>query len=81
MTQILNTLRNTFYLWPIGFRRDKQNFPLNYLRVVDKALDKRYSLGNDLNAIGGRYTNTAAPRKFYVGVKFNPVFEKNPQTP
>lgn len=43
---------------------------------IDNALDKRYSLGNDLNAIGGRYYNTAAPRNFYLGVKFVPSFEK-----
>lgn len=43
---------------------------------IDNALDKRYSLGNDLNAIGGRYFNAAAPRNFYVGVKVNPVFGK-----
>ena len=37
---------------------------------IDNAFDKVYSLGNDLNAIGGRYYNAAAPRNFYVGLKF-----------
>ena len=36
---------------------------------VDNLFDERYSLGNDLNAFGGRYYNTAAPRNFYFGIK------------
>ena len=31
-------------------------------------LDERYSLGNDINAFGGRYYNAAPGRNFYVGV-------------
>ncbi|HKZ37954.1 MAG TPA: TonB-dependent receptor plug domain-containing protein [Chryseolinea sp.] len=61
----------------IGFRSSvKTNLAYEIFGGVDNALDKRYSLGNDLNAIGGRYYNTAAPRNFYFGVKFNPSFEK-----
>jgi iron complex outermembrane recepter protein len=37
---------------------------------VDNALDKKYSLGNDLNAVGGRYYNAAPGINFYVGLKF-----------
>ncbi len=36
---------------------------------VDNLLDKTYSLGNDINAFGGRYYNAAAGRNFFVGVK------------
>ena len=36
---------------------------------IDNALDQRYSLGNDLNAVGNRYFNAAAPRNYYFGVK------------
>lgn len=35
---------------------------------VDNLLDEAYSLGNDLNAFGGRYYNAAMPRNFYAGV-------------
>ena len=35
---------------------------------IDNALDETYSLGNDLNAIGGRYYNAAMPRNYYAGV-------------
>ncbi len=34
----------------------------------DNLLDEKYSLGNDLNAAGGRYFNAAAPRNFYFGL-------------
>ncbi|MES2387548.1 MAG: TonB-dependent receptor [Bacteroidota bacterium] len=37
---------------------------------MDNILNKKYSLGNDLNAAGGRYYNPAAPRSFYLGIKF-----------
>lgn len=37
---------------------------------VRNALDQKYSLGNDLNAFGGRYFQPAAPRNYYVGWKF-----------
>ncbi len=36
---------------------------------VDNALDQKYSLGNDLNAVGGRFYNAAAGRNFYFGIK------------
>ncbi len=38
---------------------------------IDNLLDENYSLGNDLNAIGGRYYNAAAPKNYYGGVKLN----------
>lgn len=42
---------------------------LEFFGGVDNALDKKYSLGNDLNAIGGRYYNAAPGINFYGGVK------------
>jgi iron complex outermembrane receptor protein len=35
---------------------------------VDNILDEVYSLGNDLNAFGGRYYNAAMPRNYYAGL-------------
>lgn len=35
---------------------------------ADNLLNEKYSLGNDLNAFGGRYYNAAAGRNFYGGV-------------
>lgn len=59
----------------IGFRSaTNRNFAYEIFGGIDNALDKQYSLGNDLNALGGRYYNAAALRNFYFGVKLNPVF-------
>ncbi len=49
-----------------AFGKEKQ---LEVFAGADNLLDKKYSLGNDLNAFGGRYFNTAQPRNFYVGLK------------
>jgi iron complex outermembrane receptor protein len=39
---------------------------------VDNILNQQYSLGNDLNAFGGRYYNAAALRNYYLGLSFTP---------
>lgn len=52
------------------------NFRFDLFTGIDNALDKRYSLGNDLNAIGGRYYNAAPPRNYYFGIKISPTFAK-----
>lgn len=36
---------------------------------IENLLDERYSLGNDLNAFGGRFYNAAMPRNYYAGVR------------
>ncbi len=36
---------------------------------IDNLFNQRYSLGNDLNAFGGRYYNAAPLRNFYSGMK------------
>lgn len=38
---------------------------------VDNALDEIYSLGNDLNAFGGRFYNAAMPRNYYAGLSIS----------
>lgn len=56
-----------------GFRTKINNTHLlDVFAGVDNALDKKYSLGNDLNAAppAERYFNAAAPRNFYAGAKF-----------
>lgn len=54
----------------VGYRAPFKSHSLEVFAGVDNATDKIYSLGNDLNAIGGRYYNAAAPRNFYAGLKF-----------
>ena len=48
---------------PIGHR-----LALRLFAGGDNLLNQRYSLGNDINAFGGRFFNAAAPRNFYGGM-------------
>ncbi|WP_228384243.1 TonB-dependent receptor [Sphingobacteruim zhuxiongii] len=36
---------------------------------ADNLLDEKYSLGNDINAMGNRFYNAAPPRNYYAGLK------------
>ncbi|GHM99801.1 TonB-dependent receptor [Cytophagales bacterium WSM2-2] len=57
----------------IGFKgKFTSKTPFEFFTGIDNALDQRYSLGNDLNAAGGRYFNAAATRNFYFGMKLIP---------
>lgn len=53
----------------VGFRHIFNKSDIDFFAGVDNALDKKYNLGNDLNAVGGRYYNVAAGRNFYTGIK------------
>lgn len=48
---------------PMGNRLDLQLFVGG-----DNLLNRQYSLGNDINAFGGRFFNAASPRNFYGGI-------------
>jgi iron complex outermembrane receptor protein len=53
-----------------GWRRSKPGKPtLDFYAGVDNLLNENYSLGNDLNAFGGRYFNAAPLRNFFGGLK------------
>ncbi len=52
----------------IGFKKELKRFHINVFGGIDNALDERYSLGNDLNAVGNRYFNPAPGRNFYSGL-------------
>ena len=53
-----------------GWRTSKPGKPvLDVFAGIDNLLDETYSLGNDLNAFGGRFFNAAAPRNFFAGMK------------
>lgn len=55
--------------WRIGWKANIcKNTKMKIYVGVDNLLDQTYSLGNDINAAGGRYFNAAAPRNFYAGV-------------
>ncbi len=53
----------------LGYRKAWSKFSLDFFAGVDNALNEKYSLGNDLNAAGGRYYNAAPTINFYSGVK------------
>ncbi len=66
---------NTVYApgyWTFAVRAGWQRRLFRRLEVdvyagLDNATDRRYSLGNDLNAFGGRYYQPAPGRSFYAG--------------
>jgi iron complex outermembrane receptor protein len=48
-----------------------ETISLEFFAGGDNLLDQKYSLGNDLNARGGRFFNTAPGANFYLGIKFS----------
>lgn len=52
----------------LGFKKDLRRFHFNIFGGIDNAFDERYSLGNDLNAVGNRFFNPAPGRNFYSGL-------------
>jgi iron complex outermembrane recepter protein len=62
----------------LGWRKNiAQKFILNLFTGADNLFDVTYSLGNDINAAGGRYYNAAAGRNFYGGFSLNFDCKKN----
>lgn len=55
----------------LGWKSNINAHQLELFAGIDNALDKKYSLGNDLNAVGGRFFNAAPGRNFYGGLKLN----------
>jgi iron complex outermembrane receptor protein len=56
----------------IGWRKDlKKKNKLELFAGIDNAFDVTYSLGNDINAAGGRYYNAAPGRNYYGGVSLS----------
>jgi len=64
---------NTVYGDPVhlvsvkaGYRLSKGQFRISVFSGADNLLDRRYSLGYDINAAGGRYYNAAPRRNYYL---------------
>lgn len=53
----------------LGFKKSFGKALLDFYFGVDNLLNENYSLGNDLNAIGGRYFNPSPLRNYFGGVK------------
>lgn len=60
-----------FYVFALrtGYQSKVGRLPFDVFAGADNLLDRRYSLGNDLNAVGGRYFNAAAGRSWYLGLQ------------
>lgn len=53
----------------LGWRKNEiGKIRVDLFAGMDNALDVKYSLGNDINAAGGRYFNAASGRNFYIGI-------------
>lgn len=52
-----------------GWKFQRENLSGELFVGGDNLLDKTYSLGNDLNAVGGRFYNAAATRNYFFGVR------------
>lgn len=52
----------------VGYKKQFQKLKLKLYAGADNLLDERYSLGNDINASGGRFYNAAPGRNFFAGV-------------
>ncbi|MCA6448573.1 MAG: TonB-dependent receptor [Chitinophagaceae bacterium] len=53
----------------LGYRTRKKTQQFDWFIGVDNLLDQRYSLGNDINALGKRYYNPAPGRNAFAGVR------------
>ena len=53
----------------VGFQKNARHFRYNIFAGGDNLLNQTYSLGNDINAFGGRYYNPAPKRNYYAGVE------------
>ncbi|MCD2425259.1 TonB-dependent receptor plug domain-containing protein [Niabella pedocola] len=51
----------------LGYRKPVKAVDINVYAGVDNLFNETYSLGNDINAAGGRYYNAAPLRNYYLG--------------
>ncbi len=54
----------------IGYRKKFSRYNLDLFGGANNLLNQHYSLGNDLNAFGGRYFQPAPGLNFFVGLEF-----------
>jgi iron complex outermembrane receptor protein len=52
----------------LGWKKRLSHITLELFAGIDNALDEQYSLGNDINAFGGRYYNPSAVRNYFGGL-------------
>lgn len=64
----------------IGLEKWVKRMRAKFALGADNLLDQRYSLGNDINAFGGRYYNAAPGRNYYASLTIQ-VFAKKTTAP
>ncbi len=52
----------------VGYKREIGHVAFDVFAGANNILNQKYSLGNDINAVNGRYYNAAAPISYYAGV-------------
>ncbi len=62
----------------VGYKTDAGKLPFDFFAGADNLLNEQYSLGNDLNAAGGRYYNAAPGRTYFAGLILNFGFTRKP---
>lgn len=60
----------------LGYKRTFNDVEVDIFAGVDNALDEKYSLGNDLNAVGSRFYNAAPGRNYFGGLKATWIINK-----
>ena len=55
----------------LGFKKQLNKIVLDFYFGADNLLNETYSLGNDLNALGGRYYNPAPKRNYFGGIRLS----------
>jgi iron complex outermembrane receptor protein len=62
----------------IGYKKTIKRLMLDAYVGGDNLLNKKYSLGNDINAAGGRYYNAAPGINFFAGLSIGFIYKKQP---
>ncbi len=52
----------------IGYKLERHKYSLAIFAGANNMLNQKYSLGNDINAVNGRYYNAAAPINYFAGL-------------
>lgn len=52
----------------LGVKKSVKKLEYDFFLGINNALNQQYSLGNDLNAAGGRYYNAAPVRNYFFGI-------------
>jgi iron complex outermembrane receptor protein len=71
LTDANDVYAGSYHLWQckLGYMFPTEKISVNFYVGADNLLNKTYSLGNDLNAFGGRFFNPAPKRNYFLGAK------------